>query len=377
MNMMVRHQHRVGEKILAGFVEAKDSYVIDTGNGEAIPVRLFLAVLGASGYAYAESVSSQDADSWITGHIHAFELFGGTTKTLIPVLAAEFSYLACHVRYHELARRCCMRIEDTNSKAFLGREKRLTVFAVAAKWFSLSLSQRIFYEPSELESAVLELLNRLNDSAFKKLPGSRREWFEKTECPFLNPVPAMSGDQEFWLQATVSTTHINIDKHYYSVPQSLVGQQIDLKVTPEFVEIFFNGRQVTLHKRQNLPGRSTTKTGHTASPKANSNWSATRVLKWAEKIGPAATYLTKTILEHGKYSDAGIRSCLGLLTLESQYGRERLESACRQSATLKSWTVASVRSMLAQGLDQTPIQLTIPDLVLPSKSKTQRKRKIR
>jgi len=378
LNSLMRCHHIAGEKMFAGYIDIKDSYVVDTSTGETLPTCLFLAVLGASGYCYAEPCMSKDIDSWISGHIHALRFFQGATKCLVPSLSESDCQLSRHVRYRELARRCYANIQGlTASKVlpFSGYHKKEFVFELTARSLAKVLCHQYFVGSTEINSAVQNLINQFNVRPFKKLPGSPMEWFETLERDCLIPLPSMEADQEFWLHQNVTGTHINIDQHYYSVPQSVIGQPVDVKVTGDFVEVFFQGQQITSHPRQNLPGRSSTKAEHQVGPqKSTRDWSADRVLRWAEKIGPATTYLTSTILAHANNSPAGVRSCLGLLTLETDYGRDRLESACRQAATRRSWTVTSIRSMLNRGFDQAFMQLTIPDFISPAKSAGRKKK---
>jgi transposase len=45
---------------------------------------LFVMVLGASSYTYAEARRDQQLTAWISAHIHAFEYFGGVPRLLVP-----------------------------------------------------------------------------------------------------------------------------------------------------------------------------------------------------------------------------------------------------------------------------------------------------
>jgi hypothetical protein len=377
LNIAMQWQHECGERMFAGYVDVADSYVVDPGTGEAWPTCLFLAVLASSGYCYVELCVKKDIDNWIGDHVRALQFFGGTTKRLVPKLADEVSYLSKHVRYLDLMRRCYTTIEVVQEpNAFLKADcRKQSVFRMVACWLVVSLRHHLFTGVGQTNEGVQQLIADLNNRPFKKLPGSsRKTWFETVERRYLTALPSMPGDREFWLGEDVTSSYINVDKHYYSVPVTVIGQHVDVKVTPEFVEIFFQGRQITSHKRKDQPGRSTAKAEHlSASGKTDSGWSDQRVRNWAEKIGPATSYLIDTILTRSNCSPAGIRSCLGLLTLESAYGGERLESACRYAVSLKSWTVSSISLMLKRGLDQSHVQLPIPGLIHPRKSSRARK----
>jgi len=377
LNFAMQWQHKCGERMFAGYVDVADSYVVDSDTGEAWPTCLFLAVLASSGYCYVELCLKKDIDNWIGNHVRALQFFGGTTKRLVPRLADEVSYLSKHVRYLDLMRRCYTTIEEVHEpNAFLTADSRKeSVFRMVARWLVVSLRHHLFTGVAETNEGVQQLIADLNNRSLKKLPGSsRRTWFETVERTYLTALPSMPGDREFWLHEDVTSNYINVDKHYYSVPATVIGQHVDVKVTPEFVEIFFQGRQITSHQRKDQPGRSTAKAEHlSTSGQTGSGWSAQRVRNWAEKIGPATSYLIDTILTRANCSPSGVRSCLGLLTLESAYGGERLESACRNAVSLKSWTVSSISLMLKRGLDQSHVQLPIPGITQPRKPSHARK----
>jgi hypothetical protein len=51
----------------------------------------------------------------------------------------------------------------------------------------------------------------------------------------------------------------------------------------------------------------------------------------------------------------GFRSCLGLLSLEKRFGKQRLEAACQRALALSAPTRSSVLSILEKGLDSQPL----------------------
>lgn len=370
--MAMRCRHKYGERIFAGYVDVPDSYVVDPSTGETWPTCVFLAVLASSGYCFAQLCLKKDIDDWIFNHVLAFQSFGGTTKYLVPMLTDESVDLSKHVRYRDLLQRCRCTIEELNEQSALLK----TDFRLVARWLVVAMCHHSFTGVSETNEALKQLIASLNCRQFKRLIGaSRWKWFDTMERSYLAALPSMPNEKELWLRESVTSSYINVDQHYYSVPRAAIGHDVDIKVTAKFVEVFFQGRQVTSHQRQERPGKSTTKPDHVTLPNKVSGWSAQRVHSWAEKIGPATTFLIDTILTHANESPAGVRSCLGLLTLESAYGRERLESVCRHALSLKSWTVSSIRSMLKQGLDQLAVQLPIPNLCLPRKSSRSQKKR--
>ncbi len=58
--------------------------VIDPESGELREASIFVAVLGASSYTYAEATWTRDLYDWIGSHIRAFEFFGGVSEAVVP-----------------------------------------------------------------------------------------------------------------------------------------------------------------------------------------------------------------------------------------------------------------------------------------------------
>ena len=73
---MLRQEHRAGEKMFVDYAGATIP-IHDPETGEVHPAAVFVAVLGASSYTFAEATAGQDLRNWIGSHIRAFEFFGG------------------------------------------------------------------------------------------------------------------------------------------------------------------------------------------------------------------------------------------------------------------------------------------------------------
>jgi transposase len=78
----MRQTHVAGEKLFVDFA-GRTGEVVDGRTGEIIPVQIFVAVLGASSFTYAEAVWSQKLPDWITAHVRAFAYFGGVGRQTV------------------------------------------------------------------------------------------------------------------------------------------------------------------------------------------------------------------------------------------------------------------------------------------------------
>jgi transposase len=83
LDVVLRGEHRAGEKLFIDFPGATIP-ITDPVSGEITQAELFVAVLGASNYTYAEAVPSQALPYWAAAHVAAFEFFEGVPALLVP-----------------------------------------------------------------------------------------------------------------------------------------------------------------------------------------------------------------------------------------------------------------------------------------------------
>jgi transposase len=91
----MRQTHIAGEKLFVDFA-GRTAEVVDGLTGEIIPVQIFVAVLGASSFTYAEAVWSQKLPDWIAAHVRAFAYFGVPRQTVSDNLKAGITKACFH-----------------------------------------------------------------------------------------------------------------------------------------------------------------------------------------------------------------------------------------------------------------------------------------
>jgi transposase len=228
---------------------------------------------------------------------------------------------------------------------------------IVERWILAALRNRTFFSLAELNGAIGELLVRLNDRPFKKLPGCRRSLFGALDRPALRPLPQQRYEYAEWKKARVNIDyHVDVCGHYYSVPYSLIHEQLEVRLTDATVEIFRKGKRVASHPRSHQVGRHTTLAEHMPqSHQRYLEWTPSRLIHWAEKMGPATAQVVQTILSSRPHPEQGFRACLGILRLGKSYGPDRLEAACVRAIALKSFSYKSLESILKTGLDRRPL----------------------
>ena len=267
--------------------------------------------------------------------------------------------------YHDLACHYGVAVLPARVKKPRDKAKAEVAVQVVERWVLAALRHCTFFSLAELNAAIAKLLERLNHRPFRKLPGSRRELFEQLDRPALRPLPAERYVFAQWKKARVHIDyHVEVDRHYYSVPHALVGRQLDVRLTATTVECLYRGQRVASHVRSPLRGRHTTADEHMPEKhRKMGQWSPERFIRWASTIGPNTATLIETVLRSRHHPQQAFRSCLGLLRLADSYGENRLEAAAGRAVALGTYSYRSVESILNHRLDQRPseqIELALP-----------------
>jgi transposase len=325
-----------------------------------LPAQIFIAVLGASSYTYAEAFPSQDLPSWISAHVHAFSFFRGVAEILVPdnlksgVTRPNFYEPDINPTYLDMAQHYGTAVIPARPKSPRDKAKVETGVQVAERWILAVLRNHTFFSIAELNQAIKDKLIELNDRPMKKIDQSRRELFETIDRPALKPLPALAYEFAEWKKARVNIDyHVQIDSVLYSVPYQLVREQAEVRLTSTTVEILFKNRRVASHLRSFKRGEYITLKEH--MPKSHQKyleWSPSRIIKWAAQNGPKTEQLVSAILDSRPHPEQGFRSCLGIMRLGKQYGAQRLEAASERAFTIKAFSFRRVESILKNGLDQ-------------------------
>jgi transposase len=217
------------------------------------------------------------------------------------------------------------------------------------------LRHHTFFDLAELNAAIAKLLVELNERPFQRLPGSRKSTFEALDRPALKPLPDTPYDYAEWKQAKPGIDyHVEVHRHYYSVPHALVGERLDVRTSTTLVEVFHKGKQVASHPRASKGGFTTVAEHMPKAHQKHRQWSPGRFLNWAQDIGPCTLEVVKRQLHDRPHPEHGYRACLGLLNLAKRFSAPRLEVACERALSLGSTSYQSIHSILDKGLDRQP-----------------------
>ena len=372
LDLVMRQDHRAGEKLFVDYA-GQTVPVIDASTGEIREAQIFVGVLGASNYTYAEATWTQSLPDWIGSHTRCFAFLGGVPELVVPdnlrsgVKKAHRYEPDTNPTYQDMASHYGVAVLPTRVRAPRDKAKVESGVLVVERWILAALRHRQFFSLGELNDAIHELLEKLNDRPFKKLPGSRLEHFEQIDRPALSSLPAEPYVYAEWKKARVHIDyHVEVDGHYYSVPYALVKKAIEVRFTRHIVECLYRGNRVASHRRSYQKGKHTTVDDHMPeSHRQAGEWSPGRLINWAAKTGPATEKLIRTVLGSRRHPQQAYRSCLGILRLGNAHGDQRLEAACRRALTLGSCRYKSIESILKHRLDEQPLEeqqeLSLPE----------------
>ena len=333
-----------------------------------------MAVWGASNYTYAEATLTQQLPDWIGSHVRAFQYFGCAPKVVVPDCLKGAVSQACRYEpelnptYSDLAEHYGICVLPARPARPRDKAKVETGVLIAKRWILAVLRHRTFYTLAELNGVIGELLERLNSRALRKLKQSRHELFKLFDHPNALSLTEKPYEYAEWKVATVNIDyHVEVERHYYSVPFRLLREKLDLRLTAHTVEAFFKGERVLAHVRSYVPyGHTTLKEHMPPAHQKYLEWTPSRIVSWAEKIGPQTAALVQKIIESRTYPEQAYRSCLGILRLEKHYPKERLEKAAGRALKFSALSLRSLRNILSSGLDRLEDSKEPSDSLLPT-----------
>jgi transposase len=355
---LMRQLHRAGEKLFVDFSGKRPS-IVDRRTGELVAVELFVGVLGASGYTYAEATATQKLHDWLGAHERMLEYFGGSAAIWVPDQLKGAISESCRYEpgvnrtYQELASHYGAVVIPARPGKPRDKAKVEAMVLVAQRWILARLRKRSFFDLVELNAAIRELVDELNERLMQKLKVSRRELWERVDRPGLKPLPAARYEVSQWARCRVNIDyHVEVAGHLYSVPYQLIGQLLEARYTSTIVEVYHKGQRLDSYPRRYERGATTRSEHMPSSHRAHAEWTPSRLVHWAEKTGPACGRLVAGILKSRPHPEQGYRACLGLMRLGKLYSASRLEAACERAEHLRSYSYRTVKNILAASQDR-------------------------
>ena len=355
----MRQHHVAGDKVFVDY-SGKRVPIVDPANGEVHMGEIFVAVLGASNYTYAEATFTQQLPDWIGAHVRMFQFFGGLPRLIVPdnlksgVNKPSFYDPEINRSYAKMAAHYGVGILP--ARPYRPRDKAAVEAGVrfAQSYILGRMRHRTFFSLAECNGAIGEALDRMNTRPMRRLGVSRRDLFESLDRPALHPLPEMEWEYAEWRLVRVGIDyHVEVEDFYYSVPHALIRAEVDVRFTARIVEIFHRGTRVAVHQRRHGGRRHGTEPDHMpAAHRRYAEWSPERFGRWARAIGPSTEGLIIAVLANRPHPEQGFRTCLGILRLYRGIEAARAEAISARAVEIGALNYRSVASILANNLDK-------------------------
>jgi transposase len=366
----MRQTHKAGEKLFVDYAGLTVP-LIDRATGEIHPVQIFVATLGASSYTFAEATLTQSIPDWIGSHVRAFAFFGGVTELLVCDNLKTGVTTPCRYEpdiqrtYEEMATYYGTAILPARVVKPRDKAKVEVGVQIVEERILAPLRNRQFFSLAEINQAIAPLLAELNARQMQGKDHSRADLFATIDQTALKPLPVRPYEIGLWSRARVHIDyHIAVNDRFYSVPYTLLKQEVEVRRSGAIVEIYHKGERIASHTVVTAKyGRNTQNAHMPESHKEQAGWTPARMLDWVAKSGPCTRQVGENILSSHAHPQQGFRSCLGLIRLSNSYGVERTEAACRKALAIHAPNYKVVKTILANNADKQPdkpIEATVP-----------------
>jgi transposase len=359
----MRQVHRAGEKLFIDYSGKRPRFV-DPETGEVIEVELFVAVLGASNYTYAEATRSQSKEDFVASTVRTLEYFGCVPEVFVPdqlrsaVRGPDRYEPDINATYLEMAQHYGVAVIPARPRKPKDKSKVEGGVLIAQRWILASLRNRTFHSLDALNVAIAELLEKLNARPFQKLEGCRRSAFESLDRPAMKPLPARRYELADWGKARVNVDyHVVFEDRFYSVHHTLIGARVEVRATVGTVEVLHGGERVASHRRSyGSKGSFVTCEAHRpVAHRDRTPWPPERMILWGASFGPHVARVVELTLARYPHPEQGYRACLGTLRCAQQYGAARMDAACAHALRVAGPLGPKrkyIEAMLKNGLEQ-------------------------
>lgn len=362
--LSMHHVYKGGDILYSDFSGDGLEY-IDIETGECVAVELFVTALAASSRVYAEATLTHHDHPFTMAHVHAFEYFGGVSACIVPdnlksavSKANRYDPTINHL-FAKFAEHYGTTILPTRVRAPRDKGSVESAVLIAQRWIIAALRNHKFFSLAELNNAIAEQVELINNRPMKDHGGrSRNERFDDCDKAHLKALPQKRFTiSEIKHDAKVGLDyHIQFRKHFYSVPYTLAKKRVDVHLDGLTIEIYHNGVHCCRHQLSLKSYGYTTKNDHMPPNHAfvrgmRPEW----FIEKAREIGTSAAAVAEIIMKKCSHPQQGFRAVQGLLALVKAYEPERVENACEKALHFKSTKLADIKSILKNGLDSQQI----------------------
>jgi transposase len=301
-DLSLRQVHKGGDKLFIDYA-GPPVPIVDTQSGTTRQACIFIAVLGASSFVYIEATWNQQLANWIGSHVRTFEYLEGVPSLLVPDNLKQGVSKACpydpdlNPTYAEMAAYYSTAIMPARPYKPKDKAKVENAVLIAERWIFGRLRHQVFYSLEQLNETLKDLCFQLNREPFQKLPGCRLSQFKEIDQPFLKPLPSKPYVYAVFKRKRAGKDyHVEVDKHFYSVPYRYACKEVEIRITAHIIEIYSEGVRIASHERQLKAGFTTLPIHQPDNHRHHAEWTLENSLKWAQNIGPVYLSITVKII---------------------------------------------------------------------------------
>ncbi|MDR2957429.1 MAG: IS21 family transposase [Coriobacteriales bacterium] len=336
-NATARVKHIPGRMVFVGWAGGTLA-LRDKITGRDHEVYLFVACLPWSDYFFVEGFLDLTQRSWITGHIHAFDYFGGVPVIVTPDRCATavdrtpIYVTKINQTYNDFIEYYGAAVLPTRSERPRDKSGVESAVGLCERWIIAPLRNEVFFTLDEINSIIHEINDRLNAQPFQVRAGSRRSSFLTEERHLLKELPPVCYEISEWRKAKVNHDyHVQVDYMRYSVDYHLIGKEVSVRISDTRIVIYHNNNQVAEHTRLfGRKGSYSTMESHmpTNHRYISSSWSPECFLDWAASIGTNTVVVIKALMDSKPIIEQSFVSCANILGLARRSRKDLLEAAC-------------------------------------------------
>lgn len=353
-------EHKPGHEVLIDFA-GKRLHIVDRDTGEMQAVEVFVAILPFSQYTYVEACASQKREDLFTCMNNMLRFFGGAPKAIVSDNLKSAVSRACKYEavinrsFKEFARHYdCVA---NPARAYSPQDKALVENAVNLCYQRIyyPLKEMTFFSLEQLNEQIRLLLDKYNDMLFQRRDASRKELYQSVERAALKPLPAQGYQLKEYARAKVQKigyVYLSADKSYYSVPYRYIGHSTQIHYSRDLVEVYYNDERIASHSRHKVKGHYNTIKEHLSSTHQHySDWCPEYFIRQAAAVGIHAKQCISMLFDQNDYPETAYKSAMGIIQLERQYTKERLNAACERAMYANAISYQRIKNMLENNQD--------------------------
>lgn len=351
--------------------------LVDAVAGEVTRAVLFVAVLPFSGVLFCRAYGNMKSEAWLDAHVRAFSFYEGVVQIVVPDNPSTSTHQrhkgdaerVVNARYQQLADHYGTAIVPARSRKPRDKAAAENAVNVVNKRVIGYLEDDVFTSLAELNDAISERVREINHDIRRADDTTRWERFESEEAHLLGELPDARFEEVEWKELKAGRNyHVTADSQRYSVPYTLAGQLLRVRLTSSRVTVFDGHEIVCEHPRlQGRKGRYSTLPEHVPPQHRNIDglWSRRWFTDRARSFGPATVQVIEQILDRQRIEAQGYLDCQNILGGLGKQNRERLEAACQELVNRSGHPTYTMLKRLMTGIDSDAKK---PRLVTPAAS---------